>query len=183
MAWTDRYFKNIDGGFEYFPYGILGRGYIVAENRRAELRKFTRQYEWASLALVPAVGFSLWFFANLRVVEVTVLAVPFLFGSFFLYQVRRRLAGVRRTAGSKPLFETMSSKAKTIRVIAIGVVSTVALLVIGYDVWDVYRSIAEDDLGDLTWVTLDIAICLSLLALGIRFLQIMRQKPEDNSAN
>ena len=58
MDWEERNFKKVDGGHVFFPYGILSRGYIVDDAKKAELIAFIKRLNrsWPVFLIAAAAG-------------------------------------------------------------------------------------------------------------------------------
>jgi hypothetical protein len=82
-------FKKTDGGYLFFPYGILGTGYPVDEDKKAELAGFIRNlFIWSLPFVLYTVLFGSWLAAA--------ILIPSLL-AYYLCDINRRLAGVPRS--------------------------------------------------------------------------------------
>jgi hypothetical protein len=139
----DGAFKPADGGFVFYPYGALARGYVVTPEKKAELAAHLRRFYListiavfvvivAQAVLSPIYGT---FTALLGVVPLIVLLFV-----YFHLTLRTRLAGVPRAAERLSFAESQRMAAGTMSdgrvkaILACGVllvVMSLALLAIG----------------------------------------------------
>lgn len=130
-------FKHTGGhDLAYYPYGILGAGYIVTEAEKGKIRTLTRKYFSLTTAailigilflifLLPRTGIVLgWLIAGSLVV------VP---GIYFHMGMRRLLASAPKTSERLHIGETQRNLARTISWVqlVVGMLMTMPLAAMG----------------------------------------------------
>jgi hypothetical protein len=139
----DAAFKPADGGFLFYPYGALARGYVVTPEKKAELAAHLRRFYLVStialfvLIVVQAILNPIYgYFTGLFAVIPLIL----LLFVYFHLGLRARLAGVPRTAERLSFAESQRMATRTMSdgrvkgILACGVLlvaASLALLAIG----------------------------------------------------
>jgi len=97
--------KNERGETIYYPFGLMGRGYLLPSDREAQVRRATRRLTFFSLAAV--VGFA--FFSNfafsqgIAQVAASVLAFLAIVGTTVYFQ-SHLASGLEPASGSRPSY-------------------------------------------------------------------------------
>jgi hypothetical protein len=101
----EAYFRKVDKGYLFFPYGILTRGYEVTADKKAEIAAFIRTYyTYSTITLLIGIA------VNLLIP--LALLVPLL--AFYAFKIHRLVAGAPRSATRLSYSEATASMASTV---------------------------------------------------------------------
>jgi hypothetical protein len=67
---TDRYFRKVEGGYLFFPYGPFSKSYLVSEAKKSELSSHLEgSLVWGSLGTISLLFLPLWLLKQHRILK------------------------------------------------------------------------------------------------------------------
>jgi hypothetical protein len=140
----DASFKPAEGGFLFYPYGALARGYVVTPAQKAELGAFLRRYYLIGTIVILfqiVAGALLGYFTVLAVV-VPALALLLLYVHF---GIRARLGNAPRSAQRLSLGEAQRMATRTMSGARVAVIVVLGGLMVAGALFVLYLGISTGD--------------------------------------